>query len=100
MVSRMTERDSRPDDPRPEELSEEELEAERGAPLPDREALSVLNADVAIPADPAIAADVLSGEGTGGDDPVEEQPPDEQPPAEERPEEEPPDGGRPEEAAP
>jgi hypothetical protein len=53
----------RPDD----ELSDEELAAQRGGPLPDREALSVLNADVAIPADPAIAADVLAG-----DEPAEE----------------------------
>ena len=47
---------------REDERSEEELEAERGGALPDREALSVLNADVAIPADPAIAAYVLAGE--------------------------------------
>jgi len=47
----------------PEEgISQEELEAERAGALPDREALSVLGADVAIPADPSIAADVLSGE--------------------------------------
>jgi hypothetical protein len=44
------------------ELTEEELEAERGGPLPDREALSVLDANIPIPADPTIAADVLSGE--------------------------------------
>lgn len=83
----MTDRDRGPDDQRPpDELSEEELEAERGGPLPDREALSVLNADVAIPADPAIAADVLSGEGTGEDEPAEERPaPEEQPPEEQPP---------------
>jgi hypothetical protein len=82
----MADRERRPDDPRPpDELSEEELEAERGGPLPDREALSVLNADVAIPADPAIAADVLSGEGTGdGEEEAGEEP------AGERPEDEPP----------
>ena len=45
-----------------DEISQEELEAERAGALPDREALSVLGADVAIPADPSIAADVLSGE--------------------------------------
>ncbi len=89
----MADRDRRPDDPRPpDELSEEELEAERGGPLPDREALSVLNADVAIPADPAIAADVLSGEEAGepGEDQAGEQP------AGERPEDEPPRDEEPE----
>ena len=45
-----------------DEISQEKLEAERAGALPDREALSVLGADVAIPADPSIAADVLSGE--------------------------------------
>jgi hypothetical protein len=39
-----------------------ELEAERAGRLPDREALSVLDANIPIPADPSIAADVLSGE--------------------------------------
>ena len=52
-------------------LSEEELEAERGGELPDREALSVLDANVAIPADPSIAADVLAGD----DAPDVEEPP-------------------------
>jgi hypothetical protein len=63
-----------------EELTEEELEKERGAPLPDREALSTIDANVAIPADPAIAADVLSGGGEADtEEPAEESeaPPDE-----------------------
>jgi hypothetical protein len=55
---------------RQKHLSEEELEAERAGELPDREALSVLDANIAIPADPSIAADVLSGE-----DPPEVDPP-------------------------
>jgi hypothetical protein len=60
------------DEERPEEgISEEELEEERGGELPDREALSVLGADVAIPLDPSIAAEVLSGE---PEPPVEEAP--------------------------
>ena len=61
----MTDSDRDPDKrkrKREDELSEEELVSERGGALPDREALSVLNADVAIPADPAIAAYVLAGE--------------------------------------
>jgi hypothetical protein len=49
-------------DERPEpEITEQELEAQRGLALPDREALSTIDANVAIPADPSIAADVLSG---------------------------------------
>jgi hypothetical protein len=55
----------------PEELSGEELEQQRAGELPDREALSVLGADVAIPLDPSIAAEVLSGE---PEPPVEESP--------------------------
>ena len=43
-------------------LSVEELEAESGAMLPDREAMSLISANVDIPANPAIAADVLAGE--------------------------------------
>jgi hypothetical protein len=74
---------------REDELSEEELEAQREGALPDREALSVLNADVAIPADPAIAAYVLAGEHQPYDaaDPHEPPPEDqsagEAPPADE-----------------
>jgi len=45
-----------------EGLTPEELEAEGGAPLPDREAMSLISANVDIPANPAIAADVLAGE--------------------------------------
>ena len=65
----MPRRDDKPEQPDP--ISEEELEAERAGALPDREALSVLGADVAIPLDPSIAADVLSGE---PEPPVEDAP--------------------------
>lgn len=54
---------------RRKDLTNEELEGERAGELPDREALSVLDANVAIPVDPSIAADVLSGE-----DPPEAEP--------------------------
>ena len=48
-------------DPRAsQELSAEELEAEGAAELPDREAMSLVNAYVAIPINAAIAANVLS----------------------------------------
>jgi hypothetical protein len=50
-----------------EGLSLDELEAESGAPLPDREAMSLISANVDIPANPAIAADVLAGELEGVD---------------------------------
>jgi hypothetical protein len=42
------------------ELSAEELEAEEAADLPDREAMSLVNANVAIPVNAAVAANVLS----------------------------------------
>jgi len=42
------------------ELSAEELEAQDGAELPDREAMSLINANLAAPINAAIAANVLS----------------------------------------
>ncbi len=41
-------------------LSEEELDAQQGEQLPDREAMSLVNANVAIPVNVAVAANVLS----------------------------------------
>jgi hypothetical protein len=49
------------DEPREDELSEEELEAHDVAELPDREAMSVIG-DVTIPLDPDMAADALLGQ--------------------------------------
>ena len=43
-----------------EELSQEELQKEQGEELPDREAMSLVNANVAIPVNAAVAANVLS----------------------------------------
>ncbi len=43
-----------------EELSPEELEQQGAAELPDREAMSLINANVAAPINAAIAANVLS----------------------------------------
>ncbi len=43
------------------ELSEEEVAAQFGTELPDRLAMSPIYADVTVPADPVIVADVLSG---------------------------------------
>ena len=42
-----------------EGLSEEELALQHAQVIPDRAALSTVNADVAIPVNPALAADVL-----------------------------------------
>jgi hypothetical protein len=41
-------------------LSREELEAVAGEPLPDRAAMSLVNANLAIPVNVALAANVLS----------------------------------------
>ncbi len=42
------------------ELSKEELEAQGGEQLPDREAMSLVDANIAIPINAAVAANVLS----------------------------------------
>jgi hypothetical protein len=42
------------------ELSAEELEEQEAADLPDREAMSLVNANLAIPINAAVAANVLS----------------------------------------
>jgi hypothetical protein len=41
-------------------ISQEELQAESGSEVPDREAMSLINANLAIPVNAAIAANVLS----------------------------------------
>ena len=47
-------------DPTRNELSPEDLEQENAAELPDREAMSLINANIAIPVNAAVAANVLS----------------------------------------
>jgi len=42
------------------ELSPEELEAQEAEDLPDREAMSLINANLAAPVNAAVAANVLS----------------------------------------
>ena len=42
------------------ELTAEEIEAQEAADLPDREAMSLINANVAAPVNAAVAANVLS----------------------------------------
>ena len=43
-----------------QELSQEELDAQGGEELPDREAMSLINANLAAPVNAAVAANVLS----------------------------------------
>ena len=44
----------------PEGLSSDELESQGGEELPDREAMSLINANVAAPVNAAVAANILS----------------------------------------
>ena len=46
------------------ELTPEELEAQGGEELPDREAMSLINANLAAPVNAAVAANVLSDNST------------------------------------
>lgn len=45
---------------KPEGLSEEEVQAQSGEELPEREEMALVNANVAIPINAAVAANVLS----------------------------------------
>jgi hypothetical protein len=47
-----------------QELTSDELEAEAGEELPDREAMSLINANLAAPVNAAVAANVLSDNST------------------------------------
>lgn len=42
------------------ELTPEELNAQQGEELPDREEMSLINANIAVPVNAAVAANVLS----------------------------------------
>lgn len=53
----MTDHDRKPATP---QMTEEELEAEEGEELPDREAMSLINANLAAPVNAAVALNVLS----------------------------------------
>ena len=46
------------------ELTPEELEEQEVAELPDREAMSLINANIAVPVNAAVAANVLSDSAT------------------------------------
>jgi hypothetical protein len=47
-------------DNRTPELTEEELQQQAGEELPDREAMSLINANIAVPVNAAVAANILS----------------------------------------
>jgi hypothetical protein len=54
-----------PETDRPkDQLSEEELEAQGGEQLPDREAMSLIDANIAAPVNAAVAANILSDNST------------------------------------
>jgi len=52
------------EDMKDQELTAEELEQEGGEELPDREAMSLINANLAAPVNAAVAANVLSDNST------------------------------------
>jgi hypothetical protein len=52
--------ESIPETPEQPEMSQEELEQQSGEELPDREAMSLINANLAAPINAAVAANVLS----------------------------------------
>jgi hypothetical protein len=54
------------------ELTPEELEQQEAAELPDREAMSLINANIAIPVNAAVAANVLSDGSTAYADAVQD----------------------------
>jgi len=56
------------------ELSPEELAAQEGMDLPDREAMSLINANIAIPVNAAVAANVLSDGATAAANAVQGTP--------------------------
>ena len=60
----MAEEIQKADEQHAEELSAEELEAQGGEQLPDREAMSLIDANVAAPVNAAVAANILSEDST------------------------------------
>jgi len=56
------------------DLTADELDAEAGEELPDREAMSLVNANIAIPINAAIAANVLSDNATAWADATQTAP--------------------------
>ncbi len=61
-------------DEKKQELTAEELEAQQGEELPDREEMSLINANIAAPINAAVAANVLSDNSTATADAVQNAP--------------------------
>jgi hypothetical protein len=61
-------KEEKPDGP---ELTPEELDEQSAHAIPDRASMAIVDANVAIPIDPAIAADVLAGEDVAQAEPAE-----------------------------
>jgi hypothetical protein len=59
---------------RQQELTPEELEQQEGAELPDREAMSLVNANLAVPVNAAVAANVLSDGATAYANAIQQTP--------------------------
>jgi len=53
------------------ELTTDEIEAQEGEELPDREAMSLVNANVAVPVNAGVAANVLSDGSTATASPTQ-----------------------------
>jgi hypothetical protein len=67
-------KEEKPDGP---ELTPEELDEQSAHAIPDRASMAIVDANVAIPIDPAIAADVLAGEDVPEEEPAERAEPEE-----------------------
>lgn len=61
-------------DEKKRELTSEELEAQEGEELPDREEMSLINANIAVPVNAAVAANVLSDSATAEADALQQTP--------------------------
>jgi len=62
------------DETRTDELSQEELDQQGAEELPDREAMSLVNANLALPINAAVAANVLSDGSTAWADAQQDTP--------------------------
>jgi len=56
------------------ELTDDELAQQAGEELPDREAMSLINANIAVPVNAAVAANVLSDGATAYADATQDTP--------------------------
>jgi hypothetical protein len=63
-----------PNKDRKTELSAEELAQEEAAELPEREAMSLINANIAVPVNAAVAANVLSDGATAYANAIQDAP--------------------------